>query len=176
PDVVLAAALSAYGLFWAGRRAALFAVAAALALVLVLLYNLGVADDLLGGYGRVGDASFFQHGLLSGLGGLLFSPTRGLFVFSPFLLFLILAWRHLPHGYGDRGERGLTLAMSAGVALQVLLYARTDWRAGVSCGPRSLTALLPLLVCMLVPVVATLRGLGRVCFLLAVGVAVVIEA
>jgi hypothetical protein len=173
PDVILAAALGAYGLFWAGRRAALLVAAAALPMSLVLLYNLGVAHRIAGGYGRAGRASFFQHDLLSGLGGLLFSPTRGLFIFSPFLLFLVLVWRHLPR---DRGERGLTLAMSAGVVLQVLLYARTDWRTGISWGPRFLTDLLPLLVWMLVPVVAALRGLGRACFLLAVGIAVVIEA
>ena len=176
PDAVLAAALGAYGLFWAGRRAALLVAAAALPAALVLLYNLGVAGNLAGGYGRSGDASFFQHNLLSGLGGLLFSPTRGLFVFSPFLLFLVLAWRHLPRGVCERGERGLTLAMSAGIVLQVLLYAMTDWRAGVSWGPRYLTDLLPLLLWMLVPVVAALRGLGRICFLLAVGAAVAIEA
>jgi hypothetical protein len=176
PDVILAAALGAYGLFWAGRRAALLAAAAALPVGLVLLYNLGVADRLAGGYGRVGDASFFHHDLFSGLGGLLFSPTRGLFVFSPFLLFLVLAWRHLPNDHGQRGERGLSLAISAGVVLQVLLFAMTDWRAGVSWGPRFLTDLLPLLMWMLVPVVAALRGLGRMCFLLAVGAAIAIEA
>jgi hypothetical protein len=173
PDVVLAAALGVFGLFWAGRRAALLAAAAALPMGLVLLYNLGVAHHIAGVYGRIGKASFFEHDLLSGLGGLLFSPTRGLFVFSPFLLFLVLVWRHLPR---ERGERGLTLAILAGVALQVLLYAKTDWRAGVSWGPRFLTDLVPLLVWLLAPVVAALRGFGRVCFLVAVGVAVVLEA
>lgn len=173
PDVILAAALGAYGLFWAGRRAALLAAAAALPAGLVLLYNLGVAGNLAGGYGLVGKARFFQHDLLAGLGGLLFSPTRGLFVFSPFLLFLALVWRHLPR---DRAERGLTLAMSAGVVLQVLLYAKADWRSGTSWGPRYMTDLLPLLLWMLVPVVAALRGLGRMGFLLAVGAAVAIEA
>jgi hypothetical protein len=173
PDVILAAALGAYGLFWAGRRAALLAAAAALPMGLVLLYNLGVAGHFAGGYGLKGKAGFFRHDLLSGLGGLLFSPARGLFVFSPFLLFLVLAWRHLPR---DRGERALTLAISAGVALQVLLYAKTDWRGGISWGPRYLTDLLPLLLWMLVPVVAALHGLGRTCFLVAVGAAVAIEA
>ncbi|HSS50246.1 MAG TPA: hypothetical protein VLX28_15010 [Thermoanaerobaculia bacterium] len=176
PDVILAAALGAYGLFWAGRRAALLAAGAALPMGLVLLYNLGVAGHFAGGYGLMGKPRFFHHDLLSGLGGLLFSPTRGLLVFSPFLLFLVLAWRHLPHGRSQRGERGLTLAMSAGVALQLLLYAKADWRAGVSWGPRYMTDLLPLLLWMLVPVVAALRGLGRVCFLIAVGAAVAIEA
>jgi hypothetical protein len=173
PDVVLAAALGVYGLFWAGRRAALLTAAAALPMGLVLLYNLGVAHHIAGVYGRIGKASFFAHDLLSGLGGLLFSPTRGLFVFCPFLLFLVLVWRHWPR---ERGERGLTLAILAGVVLQVLLYAKTDWRAGVSWGPRFLTDLVPLLVWLLAPVVAALRGFGRVCFLVAVGVAVVLEA
>src|SRR6185295_17394439 len=107
-------------------RVALLVAAAALPMGLVLLYNLAVAGHVAGGYGLVGKPTYFRHDLLSGLGGLLFSPTRGLLVFSPFLLFLVLAWRHLP---GDRGERGLTLAMSAGVVLQVLLYAKADWRA-----------------------------------------------
>jgi hypothetical protein len=173
PDLILAAALGAYGLFWAGRRAALLAAAAALPMGLVLLYNLGVAGHFAGAYGLKGTAGFFQHDLLSGLGGLLFSPTRGLFVFSPFLLFLVLAWRHLPR---ERGERGLTLALGVGVVLQILLYAKTDWRAGISWGPRYLTDLLPLLLWMLAPVVASLRGFSRMCFLLAVGAAVAIEA
>jgi hypothetical protein len=173
PDVILAAALGAYGLFWAGRRAVLLAAAAALPMGLVLLYNLGVAGHVAGGYGLMGKPSVFQYDLLSGLGGLLFSPTRGLFIFSPFLLFLVLAWRHLPR---DRGERGLSLAISVGVVLQILLYAKADWRAGISWGPRYMTDLLPLLLWLLVPVVAALHGLGRTCFLLAVGAAVAIEA
>jgi hypothetical protein len=170
PDVILAAVLGAYGLFWAGRRAALLAAAAALPAGLVLLYNLGVADGLAGGYGLAGRPSYFRHDLLSGLGGLLFSPTRGLFIFSPFLLFLVLAWRHLPR------DRGLSLAMSAGVVLQLLLYAKGEWRGGISWGPRYMTDLLPFFMWMLAPVAAALRGVGRVCFLLAVGAAVAIEA
>jgi hypothetical protein len=174
PDAILAAVLGAYGLFWAGRRrAAWLALAAALPAGLVLLYNLGVAHNLAGGYGLVGKAGYFRHPLLAGVGGLLLSPTRGLLVFSPFLLFLVLAWRHLPR---DRGERALTLAMSAGVVLQLVVYAKGDWRGGISWGPRYMTDLLPMLLWMLVPVVAALRGFGRACFLLAVGAAVVIEA
>src|SRR5205814_1900702 len=84
----------------------------------------------------------------------------------------VVAWRYLPRGR----ERGLTLAMSAAVVLQLLLYAKADWRAGISWGPRYLTDLLPMLVWILTPVAAALRGLGRACFLLAVGVAVGIEA
>jgi len=174
PDAILAGALGVVGLFWAGRRSALFIAAAALPMGLVLFYNLSVVEHVAGAYGRAGDGSFFQHNPLSGLAGLLFSPTRGLFVFSPFLLFLVLAWRHRPH---DRGLTfALTVAMSLGVVLQLFLYSMTDWRAGISWGPRFLTDLLPLLVWVLVPVVAALRGFGRAFFVATVAAAIVIEA
>ena len=174
PDVVLAAALGIYGLSWAGRRLApLLTAAAALPMMLVLVYNLAAAGNVAGGYGLIGGAQFFQHDLLAGVGGLLVSPTRGLLLFSPFLIFLVLAGRQLP---GTREERRLTQAMCAAVAIQILLYAKTDWRGGLSWGPRYMTDLLPLLMWMLVPVVAALRGAGRVCFILLVGVAIAIEA
>ncbi len=174
PDAILAAALGVYGLYWASRRHKLwFAAAAALPLAALLLYNFGAAGNVLGGYGLIGKARFFSHDLFAGIAGLLFSPTRGLLIFSPFLLFLVLAFRFLPRG---REERLLTLAMTAAVVLQIVLYAKADWRGGLSWGPRYLTSLLPFLVWMLVPVVSALRGLARIGFHAAVGVAILIEA
>jgi hypothetical protein len=173
PDIILAAALGTYGLFWVGRRRApLLVVVSAMPMVVVLLYNLHVAGNIGGGYGLIGHAKFFSHDLLNGIGGLLVSPTRGLLVYSPFLLFLGLAWRHRPR---SREERGLTIAMAAAVVLQIVLYAKADWRGGLSWGPRYMTDLLPFLIWMLVPVVEALRGVGRVCFLVAAGVSVVIQ-
>ncbi|MEO8379464.1 MAG: hypothetical protein ABI779_07350 [Acidobacteriota bacterium] len=175
PDVILGAALGIYGLFfWAGRRRAwLLVVASALPMLLVLFYNLSTAGNVGGGYGLIGKAQFFDHDLLTGVAGLLVSPTRGLLVFSPFLLFLVLVWRSLPD---DRGERILTLAMSIGIVVQILLYAKSDWRGGMSWGPRYMTDFLPFLLWMLVPVVGALRVVGRALFLFAVGVSVIIQA
>ena len=173
PDTVLAMVLGAYGLFWAGRRAVVMIGAAAVPMGLVLLYNLALTGNVGGGYGLVGKPTYFQHELLAGLGGLLISPTRGLFVFSPFLLFLLVAWRHWPR---DRAERGLTVAMIVGIAIQLVVYAKADWRGGLSWGPRYMTDLLPLLIWMLVPVVASLRGFGRVAFASTVAIAIAIEA
>ena len=173
PDAILAGALGVYGLFWAGRRAALVGVAASVPALLVLFYNVTVVGALGGAPQLVDNLGFFGHDMSSGLAGLLFSPTRGLFVFSPFLLFLVFAWRHLPR---DRAEQGLTLAMSAGVIAQVLLYSMIDWRAGISWGPRFLTDLLPLLIWLLVPVVVALGRRGRACFVAAVGIAIAIES
>ncbi|MEO8216088.1 MAG: hypothetical protein ABI718_03295 [Acidobacteriota bacterium] len=175
PDIILAGAIGTYALFWAGglRRAFLLVMATALPMFVVLLYNLRFAGNIAGGYGVIGHATFFSHSLLPGIGGLLFSPAHGLFVFSPFLIVMLLAFRQLPQG---REERRLTLFMIAAVLIQLFLYAKTDWRGGLSWGPRYMTDLLPFLLWILVPVVAALRGAGRVCFLLAVGVAIGIEA
>ena len=174
PDAILAAALGAYGLFWAGRRAALLAAAAALPMGLVLLYNLGSGRQHRRRLRADGQARRSSSTTCLPASADCCSARRGGCSSShPSCSSSLLAWRHRPR---DRGERGLTLAMIAGVVLQILLYAKADWRGGLSWGPRYMTDLLPLLIWMLVPVVAALRGLGRACFLLAVGVAVAIEA
>ena len=160
----------------------LLAAGAALPLGLVLAYNLVVAGSIAGGYGLPGKVTFFQHPLLAGIAGQLFSPTRGLFVFSPFLLFLLFLPLRLREGPGVSGARartrGLTLTRTLGiaVALQVLLYAKTDWRLGFSWGPRALTDLLPLLLWMLPPVVAALGAAGRIVFALLCCAAIAIQA
>jgi hypothetical protein len=171
PDALLAAALGVYGLFWARRRIWLLAVGSTLPIGLVVFYNLHVTGNIAGAYGLMGKPSFFQHDLFYGIAGILFSPMRGLFVFSPFLLFLALIGPHLK----SRREPGLTLAMLVCVFLQIILYAKADWRAGISWGPRYMTDLLPILVWLLAPAVSSLRTFGRVCFIATVVVSGTIE-
>jgi hypothetical protein len=173
PDSILAAALGIYGLWWARRLAPLLVASATLPVGLALVYNLWAVGHVLGGYGFVFNASFFRYDLLSGVAGLLVSPTRGLFVFCPFLLFLPFC---LPQALRDRSTRGLTVAAGAAMAVLVLLYAKADWRQGFSWGPRYLTDTLPLLLWMMTPGVSILRGAGRLAFVSACGVAIVIQA
>lgn len=181
PNLLLVAGLFLYGVHWARRRTIGLLLGAAVPLGLVLAYNVAVVGNLLGGYGSVASAVslrralafFFGHGLLTGVAGLLVSPTRGLFVFSPFL---ILAPAAFLRGLRDRDTRALTLAIGVGVLAQTLLYAKADWRAGHSWGPRWLTDLLPLLVFLLPPALAALHGLRRTAFMLAIGVSVAIQA
>jgi hypothetical protein len=173
PDAILAAALGAYGLWaWTGWHRAWLIGASAIPAAAVVSYNFAAADNILGGYGLLGKAVFFSQDVVNGVAGLLVSPARGLFIFSPFLLFLVLAWRYRP---SSRDERGLTVAMLVAIVLQILLYAKADWRGGLSWGPRYMTELLPFLIWMLVPVVTALRGIGRVTFHIAVVAAILIE-
>ncbi len=82
----------------------------------------------------------FTEGLL----GNLFSPSRGLFVFSPVLLFalsgFVLALR-------DREQRPLHLAYGAIIGgNMIIIGAASRWWAGHAFGPRFTTDIVPLLV------------------------------
>lgn len=173
PDSILAAALGIYGLWWARRLAPLMVAAATLPVGLVMVYNLWAVGHVMGGYGLVCNGYFFRYDLLSGVAGLLVSPTRGLFVFSPFLLFLPFS---LPQALRDHNARGLTVAIGAAVVVLLMLYAKADWRQGFSWGPRYLTDPLPWLLWTMAPGVSSLRGAGRLAFLSACGVAIAIQA
>ncbi|HET9227735.1 MAG TPA: hypothetical protein VFR31_13765 [Thermoanaerobaculia bacterium] len=162
PDVLLAAGLSLYALVWARWRAALFALAAAVPVALFLFYNLTTFHRLAGGYAAAGVGTrFFGGSILEGIAGLLFSPAVGLFVFCPFFLFLPFLFHR---SLREERYRILTLCLAGAVVCQILLYARTDWRAGFSYGPRFLVDAVPILVWMLAPVLASLGRGARIAF------------
>jgi hypothetical protein len=92
--------------------------------------------------------AYWSTPLMEGLSGILLSPGRGLFIYSPVLLgsFLgmVLAWR--PHG------DPLLRALSVGVLPTLLLYGKWgSWWGGWSYGPRLLADLTPILTMCLVP-------------------------
>jgi hypothetical protein len=173
PDVFLAAAFAVYALYWLGRRSVLFLLGGVVPGLLVLSYNLISFRDCVGAWGMTIGGAFFEHSPLPGLAALLFSPGRGLFVFSPFLLFLPLL---LHRSLRDRKNRLLTICLLGGVLLHLVFYARTDWRAGHSYGPRYLLDLAPALLWLLAPVATSLRGAGRGVFLVLSLFSVAVEA
>lgn len=176
PDTILAAGFALYAIRWAGWRFPWFLAAALVPVGLVLAYNLFVVGHILGGYGLLSDlhegASQFGKDSLFGLGTLLFSPVYGLFVFSPFLLFIPFFFASVLR---DRSSRWLTVAIGGALLLQLIFYAAAHWAQGLSWGPRYLTSSLPILIWMLPPIFERLRAAGRVMFGLACVVAVVIQ-
>jgi hypothetical protein len=172
--VLFAGAIALY-VVWTRRRAVPWLLAgAAIPLAALLIFNLGVIGSVAGGYGKIDrpGMSFFQHSVWAGIAGLLVSPTRGLLVFSPFLIFVSL-------GLGQRlrapETRSLAFALSVAVIIQRLVYSRMDWRAGTSWGPRYMTDMLPVLVWMLAPAPLVLQALGRAVFVLTVAASVVVQ-
>lgn len=173
PDALVAAAVALY-VCWAARRTAGWLVAgAAIPLALVLAYNLAIPGSLFGGYGLVDVPGFFDHPLWTGLAGMLVSPMRGLLIFTPFLVFVPLG---LARRLRTPDTRILAALLAAAVVAQLVLYAKADWRAGNSWGPRWLTDVLPVLVWMLAPAPPLLRLPARVLLLLTMAASIAVQA
>ncbi len=176
PDAILAAGFALYAICWAGPRFALFLAAAAVPVGLVLAYNLFVVGHIIGGYGLMpalgNHVSRFGDEALFGIALLLFSPVYGIFVFSPFLLFVPLFLRSVLR---DRSSRGLTLTIGGALVVQWLFYGAAHWEQGLSWGPRYFTESLPILMWMLPPIIERLRTTGRAVFGAACVVAVAIQ-
>jgi hypothetical protein len=199
-DALLVAPFALLAPAWAGRRAAWFFLGAAVPLALVLAYNLDTFGLVGGGYqlfvmqGR----RYFEQPMARGLVEMLFSPDKGLFFYSPFLLFLPVYLRRalagtptapgasppdpLPGRFAsirrflaDR-DRALTAALLAGIVAQLVVYSRSDWRGGTCYGPRYLADLLPLATWMLAPVVESLAALPLALFRWAVVFSVAVQA
>lgn len=136
----VAASMAVLGFRRKGRWRALAWYTGASAVVggVLAAYNLYVFGSLRGDYTQSFDGAFFE-----GLAGLLFSPGRGLFVYTP--LFLLALWR-------KPEDRVQWIAVSFAVA-HVLLYARWPiWWGGHCFGPRLLAELSPVLVLSLLRV------------------------
>lgn len=90
--------------------------------------------------------------------GLLFSPAKGVFFFSPVLLVATLGWVEL-----WRRDRVIVL-LAAGVTAGVLyLYGNNDmWYGGLAWGPRFMVPLLPLLAIPLAGVLENRRLVVRI--------------
>lgn len=173
PDALVAGAFVLFAVWSRGRGALWLLAGAAAPLAALLYYNLNFIGHVAGGYalGKAHGEVFFRWDW-AGPAGLLVSPTRGLLVFTPFLVFV-------PVGLMQRlrapGTRGLAVALSIAAAAQLLLYSQTDWRAGVSWGPRYLTDLLPVLVWMLAPAPLVLRPVARGLLVLTMAASVVVQ-
>lgn len=174
PDALIAGAFLLFAV-WSRKREALWLLAgAALPLAALLYYNLGFIGNLVGGYALAeGQGQHFFHVDLLGLPGLLVSPTRGLLVFSPFLIFLPVG---LTRRLRTPSSRKLAIALTVAVVAQLLVYSQTDWRAGTSWGPRWLTDLLPIMVWMLAPAPLALRPRARGVLVVMMVAAVSVQA
>jgi hypothetical protein len=154
PDALLVAPLAAYALLrrpcpWRFFAWALPPVA------FQLWYNATYFGDPLHSQFPLLGSGLWSMRLSDGLIGLLFSPGRGLFAYSPVLLLsavgMGLVWRR----EGD----ALLRALSLGVVASVLLYARwiVWWGGLANHPPRILVDLTPALILLLVPLVPYLR-------------------
>jgi hypothetical protein len=154
---LVAAVLALFAVRRLGRAGLPFAAALGAVVVAVSAHNLATFGSLQGGYAELHRTHAEHHGVASawsasigeGLLGVLLSPSRGLFVYSPVLLFAVaglVAWL-------ARRQGGLlayaAVAAGAGIGTVALFSV---WWGGHSFGPRLLADVLPALVLGMVPV------------------------
>ncbi|MBV8149120.1 MAG: hypothetical protein JO092_08520 [Candidatus Eremiobacteraeota bacterium] len=137
--LIFAMAISAFLALRLRWRCAPFVLGTAIGLAPGVLWNWHTFHSPFGGYER--DLDFFSanaHDVLVRVAGLLVSPSRGLFVYTPVFIFSIIAMaalRRLP-----QFEARLLLVLAFASAALVACYGFYDeWWGGWTYGPRFLT-------------------------------------
>jgi len=161
-DVFIGAAVGLYAVVWARRAFGWLALGGLVPGGLVLAFNLHTFGHPLGAWGLFFRPEYFKlFSVYEGAAGLLVSPGRGLFLFTPFLLFLPL---FINRAFRERQDRLLSALLVIGMCLHVVFLARIDWRGGHSYGPRYLVDLLPFMFWLMVPIIASLNRGQRVVY------------
>jgi hypothetical protein len=148
-DVVLAALVAAHaGIVFRRESWRFFPPAIACAIGL-LVFNITVFGSPLGGYAKLNgpDAiGYFHHRGLAfahNLAAILISPNRGLFVFSPVLLYAACGMGRFVRNGTDRPRRPETLLIAASVVFTFQTASYGWWDGGHCYGPRLLSDILP---------------------------------
>jgi hypothetical protein len=154
-DVVFAVAVFLWVARYHGRRLGWFLPAPLLLGAALIGYNLWFFGSVAGGQPGIESLHPTLHGtegiwtgrLLEGAEGTLFSPSRGLFVFCPWV---VLALAALPATAKRIGERPLVgWLLVALVPYGLLLSKYSIWWGGHCFGPRYWTDAVPLFAVML---------------------------
>jgi hypothetical protein len=151
-DAVFAAAIVGW-LGWTNWRGLIWLLPAPLLGGLTMIgYNLWMFGTILGGQAQLERLHIFRHGvsgpwsgnLLEGLVGTLFSPNRGLFVFSPWIA-VGLASLLVPAVARRLKSHSLLVALMAALVPYLLSLSKYSvWWGGHCFGPRYWTDVVPL--------------------------------
>jgi len=147
---LVVAAFGLYVLLHHRRRFPAWAALAAGVALCFLAYNLHLYGTPLPTYFQL--SSSLSPPAAEALAGHCFSPSRGFFVFSPFLLFSLAGM-----AVALRGRWAAPLSwylVGLAVSHWLLISGFPDWTAGYSFGPRYFSDMTPVFVFFLIPLLA----------------------
>jgi hypothetical protein len=100
---------------------------------------------------KTGRPELWQTPLLEGALGLLVSPSRGLFVFSPFLVLGLPSFYRL---FRDARFRVLIPLIAGAVGMMLIAFKWFDWWGGWCFGYRPLVDTMPLVILLFIPIIS----------------------
>lgn len=151
PDALLLIPVVGYIVLMNRHYVVHYTVPAVLSGLPFLAYNWYFFGSVFGGYAQNFVKFDLSLQVLSNYAGLLFSPNKGLFIFSPVLLLAIFGYVRLcslENNNFPRQNNIIRLFRWFGpvLILETIVYSFFgDWGGGYSYGPRYMTGLLPLL-------------------------------
>lgn len=141
-----------------------------------VLYNLHIYHTFLPSYYVRGDQLALTRFLLEGLAGTLFSPSRGLFIFSPVLLFALYGiYLRLKNRQRSFLDCGLVVAL---ILHWLISSAHPHWWGGHSYGPRYFTEMITYFLYFLIPAMLHLAkqtGKKRILLFILLGSTIVVS-
>ncbi|MFO1491670.1 MAG: hypothetical protein U1F77_14655 [Kiritimatiellia bacterium] len=118
--------------------------------------HLNVYHSLLGPYASHGSGKSWRTPLAEGLAGNLFSPARGIFVFTPVVFFSLAG---LAAGLRTPRLRPLMIVAGVSVAAHLVVISRfSHWWGGHCYGPRFMTEVMPFLLLLILPLLPRLES------------------
>lgn len=127
-----------------------------------LIYNAHHFKNAFGGYGGLLSEFTLSPTTFVNMSGLLFSPSRGLLVYSPILILSVFGYGKIADVESQRLRRFFYVA-GFSILLQIGVYGCFRvWWGGYSYGPRFLVSILPLLVTYIGFYLNDIPILGRV--------------
>jgi len=162
PVIVLLSAFVAYHRPQAWRTYALLGATCVVAFVAWALWVYGtVLPPYYFSYDHTAPYVMSLPRFAQGLVGHLVSPNRGLFMFTPVLVFSL--WGMAAACSSRSPHAALYRTLAVGVVLHWIMisFLARKWWAGWSVGPRHLAEIVPLLVVLLVPAIDAVRTSSR---------------
>ncbi|MDD1687202.1 hypothetical protein [Methanoregula sp.] len=145
-DMFLALPVVVYAVFRKTRFFRTWIISAGIAALPFIIYNESVAGTIFGGYSSLLTEFSFGYQTLIHLAGILISPNRGLFVFTPIAILGILGFLRIRSRIKNPALQQVFYSFGIAFVLEVLVYSAFNcWWAGTTYGPRFFAGSLPMI-------------------------------
>ncbi|MDD5736071.1 MAG: hypothetical protein PHQ39_11460 [Methanothrix soehngenii] len=145
PDSILLIPIIYYILTMKDRRIIYYFSFMALSSAPFFLYNMHYFGSFFGGYADLASTINLNYKMITGFVGLLASPSRGIFIYTPIIIFSIAGYLKV-FKLSNNIVKNFLLIFGISILGQILIYsAFVIWWGGWSYGPRFLTGMLPVL-------------------------------